>query len=201
MRKLSGLALALALSACGATLPDSGADGSTAALRQAQRDAALAAQNGTAQPAADPAAPVSLSDEQDFSAVSSRETIESDAERIARNRAAYQEVAPTALPDRPADDESLIVEFALSTTNSVGQPLYSRFMLFADSRFARNCAKYPSPDKAQEDFLKSGGPRRDPKGLDPDGDGFACYWDPAPFRLAKLGPAPAPVAQEIIPKG
>ncbi|NDH39999.1 MAG: hypothetical protein EBY45_06195 [Gammaproteobacteria bacterium] len=27
-------------------------------------------------------------------------------------------------------------------------------------------------------------PERDPMGLDPDGDGFACGWDPEPFRLA-----------------
>jgi len=27
-----------------------------------------------------------------------------------------------------------------------------------------------------------GGPKMDPKGIDPDGDGFACYWDPKPFR-------------------
>ena len=26
---------------------------------------------------------------------------------------------------------------------------------------------------------------RDRMGLDPDGDGFACAWDPAPFRLAR----------------
>jgi hypothetical protein len=30
----------------------------------------------------------------------------------------------------------------------------------------------------------AGGPRRDPLGLDPDGDGFACAWDPTPFRTA-----------------
>ena len=38
-----------------------------------------------------------ISDEQDFSAVSSRETIESDKERLARNRAQYQVVQPTAI--------------------------------------------------------------------------------------------------------
>jgi hypothetical protein len=33
--------------------------------------------------------------------------------------------------------------------------------------------------------LSNGGPERDRLGLDPDGDGFACYWDPTPFRLAR----------------
>ena len=144
----------------------------------------------TAQPT-QPAQPVvnsgGISDEQDFNAVASRETIESDAARIAANKAAYTEVQPTALPERTGGDTASIVEFALSTTNSVGQSQYKRAGVFAQSRFDRNCAKYPSPDKAQEAFLKAGGPKRDPKGLDPDGDGFACYWDPAPFRSAKAG--------------
>ena len=128
-----------------------------------------------------------ISDEQDFNAVASRETIESDAARIAQNRAQYTEVQPTALPERTGGDNASIVEFALATTNSVGQSQYKRAGVFAQSRFDRNCAKYPSPDKAQEAFLQAGGPKRDPKGLDPDGDGFACYWDPAPFRSAKAG--------------
>jgi hypothetical protein len=32
--------------------------------------------------------------------------------------------------------------------------------------------------------LANGGPERDKEGLDPDGDGFACGWDPRPFRSA-----------------
>ena len=48
----------------------------------------------------------------------------------------------------------------------------------------RNCADYRTPDEAQRDFLTRGGPERDSRGLDPDGDGFACGWDPAPFRAA-----------------
>jgi hypothetical protein len=142
-----------------------------------------------------PAVPVSnggISDEQDFSAVSGRETIESDAARIAANKANYQQIEPTALPERPGGETSSIVDFALSTTNSVGESQYRRSGIMADSRFQRNCGKFPSQDKAQETFLASGGPKRDPKGLDPDGDGFACYWDPAPFRSAKMGASLAP---------
>lgn len=131
---------------------------------------------------------VGISDEQDFQAVASRESIESDAERIAANRQAYEVVEPGALPTRSGGSSlSGLVDFALSTTNTVGQALYSRSLVFAQSRFDKNCAKYPSPDKAQEAFLERGGPKRDPMGLDPDGDGFACSWDPAPFRLARSG--------------
>jgi hypothetical protein len=77
-----------------------------------------------------------------------------------------------------------IVEYALSAPNSVGQQAYSRFMFAGQGRAARNCAGYASPDEAQRDFLARGGPERDSRGIDPDGDGFACAWDPAPFRAA-----------------
>ena len=52
------------------------------------------------------------------------------------------------------------------------------------TKAARNCGKYPSDDQAQIAFLDRGGPERDRLGLDPDGDGYACGWDPAPFRNA-----------------
>ena len=129
----------------------------------------------------------SISDEQDFDAVSSRETIESDRERLERQRAEYVVIEPTAVPTGGHDSGPNIVKYALSTTNNVGQALYRRSKIFAQSRYNRNCQKFPSPDLAQEAFLKSGGPKRDPKGLDPDGDGFACSWDPQPFRTARSG--------------
>lgn len=125
-----------------------------------------------------------ISDEQDFDAVASRETIESDRARLERLAAAYEVIEPTPVPERPSNSGPSVVEFALSTNNAVGQRVYNRSGFNSASRFERNCAKYPSSDLAQEDFLKSGGPQRDGKGLDPDGDGFACYWDPTPFRLA-----------------
>ncbi len=121
-----------------------------------------------------------ISDEQDFNAVSSRETIESDKERLARNRAQYQVIQPTAIPARTATGAN-IVEFALSTQHNPGTQMYSRSALrLTDPLVA--CARYGSPDLAQQAFLESGGPQRDRKGLDPDGDGFACDWDPRPFR-------------------
>tara|TARA_Y100000815_G_scaffold258542_1_gene268040 strand:- start:394 stop:1053 length:660 start_codon:yes stop_codon:yes gene_type:complete len=124
-----------------------------------------------------------ISDEQDFSAVSSRESIESDRERIEAQREQYVFIEPTAVPERAGSSGPNIVEFALSTTNRVGESIYRRGGLQRASAFDRNCAKYASPDLAQEAFLATGGPERDRHNLDPDGDGFACYWDPAPFRL------------------
>lgn len=123
-----------------------------------------------------------ISDEQDFDAVASRETIESDAERIARNRAEYVVVQPGALPQRPGETGPNVVEFALATTHAPGVQLYRRGGLSRDVNAA--CSRFPSPDLAQQEFLARGGPERDRLGVDPDGDGFACSWDPRPFRTA-----------------
>lgn len=128
-----------------------------------------------------------ISDEQNFDAVSTRETIESDAERLARQRQTFEVVQPQAIPDRPGDNSPNIVAYALSTNNLVGQPVHRRSGNVSDSAFQRACARYTTSDQAQEAFLKAGGPKSDRRGLDPDGDGFACYWDPTPFRAAKGG--------------
>lgn len=124
-----------------------------------------------------------ISDEQSFDAVIARESIESDRERLARHRAQYQVVQPTAVPQNDRSEPN-IVQYALSTSHQPGTRLYSRARLFVFASHARNCASYGSPDIAQEAFLANGGPQRDRQNLDPDGDGFACGWDPIPFRTA-----------------
>lgn len=128
-----------------------------------------------------------ISTENDFSAVSSERSIQSDAERIARNREQYQVIQPTALPSRSGPADPNIVNYALQTTHPRGTRIYSRSGLNLAARAQRACGGYASPDQAQIDFLASGGPERDRKGLDPDGDGYACAWNPAPFRAAKNG--------------
>lgn len=124
-----------------------------------------------------------ISRENDFEQVSELRTIESDAAQIARNRAQYQVIEPTDLPRRTGDNRPNIVEYALRTTNPKGVSLYRRSSLNFQNH-ERNCAQYASPDQAQMDFLARGGPQRDRLALDPDGDGFACGWDPSPFRAA-----------------
>lgn len=157
-------------------------------------DAATAA----ALPAVDTAGSPQMSDEQSFAAVAERETIASDAARIEANRAQYQVIEPTDLPPRPDGTGPSIVAYALATTNAPGQALYKRTGLAAKSRFEASCAKYGGADLAQEAFLDAGGPKRDRYGMDPDGDGFACYWDPRPFRAAHAG-APEVVTQyEVV---
>ena len=128
-----------------------------------------------------------ISDEQNFAAVSGRQTIESDAERLERLREARQEVAPVPVPERSSSGRPNVVAYALSTSHQVGEELYRRSGFTSTSRFQRNCARFASADLAQEEFLARGGPERDRSGLDPDGDGFACFWDPRPFRAARGG--------------
>ena len=129
------------------------------------------------------AANAGISDEQDFEAVKARETIQSDAERIAQNRAQYQVVQPGELPQRPGDTGPNIVEYALATSHAPGVQMHKRSKL-SGNRSASACAKFGSTDQAQQAFLAKGGPQRDRLGVDPDGDGYACAWDPRPFRTA-----------------
>lgn len=156
--------------------------------------AAAAANSGVAPLEADPSNPppavvnsAGISAEQNFDAVSAERSIALDAQRIAANREQYQVIAPTDLPVRPGTNTPNIVEFALRTNNPVGTPIYRRTNIFSAQRHASNCARFASPDQAQTEFLSRGGPERDRRGLDPDGDGFACTWDPTPFRAARSG--------------
>lgn len=146
-------------------------------------------------------APVSLasiSDEQSFAAVSERESIASDAQRLAANRAQYVMIEPTSLPPRPDGSGASIVAYALATTNAPGQQLYDRPGRANQSRFESACAKYGGDDIAQEVFLDNGGPQRDRYGMDPDGDGFACYWDPRPFRAARNAAPQEVTTYEVV---
>ena len=181
--------VASAIDAADGTLPGNGistaippgALPATTSGERARGDAPLGIQPESGEMVAINAA--GISNEQDFEAVKSQRDIAGDAARIEANRAQYVVIQPEALPVRPGDTGPNIVEFALATTNPVGAQLYDRGGMRLSSSEAA-CAKYASPDQAQQAFLENGGPERDRKGLDPDGDGFACSWDPRPFRTA-----------------
>lgn len=74
--------------------------------------------------------------------------------------------------------------YALSTQHQVGEQRFTRRNPLRWQRWESACAQFANQDLAQEAFLAAGGPERDPNNLDPDGDGFACWWDPVPFRQA-----------------
>lgn len=129
----------------------------------------------------------SISDEQNFEAVSSRQSIESDAARRRAQSAQYEVIAPKAIPSRPGRDAQTPIEFALATTHPVGQKTYRRSVL-STNKAAKVCAGYTSSELAQDAFLKAGGPQKDKLGVDPDGDGYACGWSPVKYRtIAKRG--------------
>jgi hypothetical protein len=91
-------------------------------------------------------------------------------------------VQPGPLPNRPEGVN--VALFAQQTTNAKGERAYERT---AAARVASvgNCGRFRDADAAQRAFLAGGGPERDRYGLDPDGDGFACSWDPAPYRMLR----------------
>lgn len=128
-----------------------------------------------------------ISAENDFEAVSGERDIAADASLIARNRDQYRLITPTAVPMRPGTNTPNIVEYALQTNNPVGTRLYRRMGIRTAARHQQACAQFAKPDLAQEAFLAAGGPERDRENLDPDGDGFACRWDPTPFRAIRGG--------------
>ncbi len=93
------------------------------------------------------------------------------------------DVQPVPVPTRTSEDAPSIVAFALNTTHPVGTKKYSRSVLGSGAaRAQRGCAAFSTAELAQEAFLKAGGPERDKLKIDPDGDGYACAWDPTPFR-------------------
>jgi hypothetical protein len=70
-----------------------------------------------------------------------------------------------------------IALYAQQSGNAVGERVYAR-----RGGGGGACGRYPNADAAQRAFLAAGGPASDSLGLDPDGDGFACKWDPTPYR-------------------
>lgn len=117
-----------------------------------------------------------ISQTQDFSVITERETIESDAAKLRALASEYEVIQPEPLPERRNDVN--LAAYAVNQTNQVGNKIYIR-----QSDGDSTCFRYSrDPDEAQRVFLASGGPRLDPRNLDPDGDGFACKWTPDAYR-------------------
>lgn len=120
-----------------------------------------------------------ISNSQDFETVIASETIESDAAKRERLKSEYEVVQPDVIPQRESGVN--LAKYALSQTNPVGNKMYSRNIL-RRAGYERRCKKHFPVDEAQTAFLNAGGPERDSLGLDPDGDGYACGWNPATYR-------------------
>ncbi|MDF3414341.1 hypothetical protein HKX54_07725 [Sulfitobacter sp. M57] len=124
-----------------------------------------------------------ISNENNFDAVSGQRSIDADAARLAANRSQYQVIQPEALPSREGSGPN-VVAYALQTSHPRGTARYRRSGFNKQAKFERACAEFATADEAQLEFLLRGGPEKDRKGMDPDGDGYACRWDPAPYRRA-----------------
>ncbi|MDB2407299.1 hypothetical protein N9W17_02045 [Jannaschia sp.] len=124
----------------------------------------------------------SISREQDFDSVASQRSIEADAARVNAARQQFEMVQPSEL-QRPNETGPNIISYAIERAKPVGASGSFRRSLTASARASnRRCEGYRTADVAQEEFLSAGGPDRDRLGLDPDGDGNACAWNPASFR-------------------
>ncbi|NOX74157.1 MAG: hypothetical protein GXP03_11260 [Alphaproteobacteria bacterium] len=122
-----------------------------------------------------------ISNTQDFTAVTEAVTAKDDEARIKAASEVYTVVEKTALPKRKGKSAN-VVQYALATTNEVGEKIYKRGNPLAAKLAEKNCRKYKTADIAQLAFLEAGGPKRDSRSLDPDGDGFACDWTPETYR-------------------
>lgn len=95
-----------------------------------------------------------------------------------------QAAAATSAPasGRYGGSTPALVRYAFVARHAPGTSIYRRN---GGSRNAalRACRSYPNAASAQTAFLAKGGPQADPLRLDPDGDGFVCGWDPAPYRV------------------
>ena len=122
-----------------------------------------------------------MSDEQDFAAVTSRESIESDAIRIAKNREKLI-IHDSIAFDITASQENMI-NYALNTKHAPGTVVHDREIFFFNrEKYLERCNQFVDSDEAQQFFLNNGGPKEDSANLDPDGDGFACSWNPERYR-------------------
>ncbi len=178
MRLLISVLALMALAACQSTVSDTAVDTELAVdATAAETDAAATGEEITV--VIDNNNPT-ISNTQDFAAQKEKESIESDKARLKAQREKFVAIAPTALPTRGKSVN--VAEYALKTTNKVGEKLYKRYNPLGGVVASQTCKKYRLPDEAQEAFLSSGGPSRDPGNLDPDGDGFACDWSPETYR-------------------
>lgn len=110
-------------------------------------------------------------------------TADASTELAAAATAAVTEPAESQETAVVAADGAALAAFAKSNTHAPGAAAYGR-SFSSPERAERACARYASADQAQTAFLAAGGPQQDPKGMDPDGDGYVCGWDPAAFRSA-----------------
>lgn len=84
-----------------------------------------------------------------------------------------------------AGSTPVLVRYAHAENRNPGTTAYPRANADANAA-SRACLSYANPAAAQTAFIAAGGPLVDARGMDPDGDGFVCGWDPRPYRQPQL---------------
>ncbi|MFV0293692.1 MAG: hypothetical protein ACK5II_10985 [Paracoccus sp. (in: a-proteobacteria)] len=93
--------------------------------------------------------------------------------------------APATTVARPTVETDALARYAQAQRQAPGTRTFARTDN-PGAETARSCARYPNADAAQLMFLSSGGPEQDPMGMDADGDGYVCGWDPTRYRTDRL---------------
>jgi len=131
-----------------------------------------------------PPRPTPLNDDHinpmDFTLAQQRYDAAVAEQQLAAARSQLVVIQPNTLPNRVEGVN--IALYAQQSSNAVGQRIYRR----GGAGIGSSCGRYRTPDDAQRAFLAAGGPQTDRLNLDSDGDGFACRWDPTPFRQLRL---------------
>lgn len=115
------------------------------------------------------------------------QVLPSNSTTVTRSSAATPQ-APASIPPAHVNDSpdtDALSRYAGTQRHAPGTAAYNRSG-GSDEAAARACARYPNAEAAQLMFLSSGGPQRDPMGMDPDGDGYVCGWDPTHYRVDRL---------------
>ncbi|PZO67794.1 MAG: hypothetical protein DI498_02085 [Paracoccus denitrificans] len=107
------------------------------------------------------------------------------AEEIAGPRRVVAKTAVVATPVAVAavqPQQATLVNYANANRHNPGTRVWQRGPTVV---VGNPCASFANPPAAQLAFLQRGGPAQDPMGIDPDGDGFVCGWNPAPYRVQR----------------
>lgn len=109
-----------------------------------------------------------------------------DLTRPATAKAAPKQVGRPVQGAVPyAATPSALTRFAQAERHNPGTTVYPRTNP-SPAMAERACRSHATGAAAQTAFIAAGGPIIDPHGMDPDGDGFVCGWDPRPYRQAAL---------------
>jgi hypothetical protein len=143
--------------------------------------APLAAPITTAAAPLEPQSRQEVSNQQDFLAVLNRQA---QGAQGSAPVATIQTAPVTGIPDPDVQAGPNIMAYALAFDHPVGAERFRRMNPLRWRQWENACLQFRTQEDAQRAFLSAGGPERDPGNLDPDGDGYACWWDPAPYRRA-----------------